>query len=250
MSAEPVNFSNYRMPDPKYMTFVEHLDELRRRLVISILAIAAGSIGGWFLAPRMIHIIDAPLRAHLGSRGLLVVNTVYGGFTLQLKVALIIGFAFALPVTMSQLWAFVAPAFGSGANRWAPIWITSAFGLFAAGATTAFFVIPLAVSFFTQFQGPDIQILPFANEYVGFVALILLVFGVSFELPLALVSLTAAGITSADWLASKRLFAFFGLFLFATIATPGADWISPLILGSILYVLYEVSIIISRLMGK
>lgn len=240
-----------RQPDPKYMTFVEHLGELRQRLVVSILSIAGGTVAGWFLAGQAIRLIDEPLCRSLGPNHCrLIVNTVYGGFTLQLKVAVIIGFMFALPVTIYQLWGFVAPAFGPAPNRWAPIWITSALALFATGVVTAYFVVPLAISFFTKFQGKNVEILPFASEYVGFIALILVVFGVSFELPLVLVSLTAVGITSARWLASKRVYAFFIIFGVATVITPGADWISPLILGGILYVLYELSIVISRLIGK
>lgn len=239
-----------RVPDPKHMTIVGHLEELRRRLIVSILSVAAGAVAGWFLAPAVIHLLDAPLRASLHSQGRLIVNTVYGGFTLQLKISIIVGFAFALPVTTTQCWGFLAPAFGPGANRYGPLVITSALGLFVAGATTGFFVIPLAVTFFTHFQGPDVQVLPFANEYVGFVALILVVFGVSFELPLVLVGLSAARITSSLWLASRRLQFFFGIFVFATIVTPGADFVSPLILGGILYVLFEISILISRFIGR
>lgn len=249
ISQLPRRFSS-RAPDPKYMTVIEHLEELRRRVIVSVLAVACGSVVGWLLAPQVIHLLDAPLRASLHAQGRLIVNTVYGGFTLQLKVAIIVGFAFALPVTVSQLWLFLAPAFGPGAHRYGPLVVASALGLFAAGATTGFLVIPLAVSFFVGFQGSDIQLLPFAGEYVGFVSLILVVFGLSFELPLVLVGLSAAGITSARWLASKRLMFFFGVFLFAMVGTPGADWISPLILGGILYVLFEASILISRLLGK
>lgn len=106
------------------------------------------------------------------------------------------------------------------------------------------------ISFFTKFRGSDVQVLPFANEYVGFVSLILVVFGISFELPLVLVGLSAARIISSRWLSSKRLMFFFGIFVFATVITPGADFISPLILGGILYVLFECSIIISRLIGR
>jgi sec-independent protein translocase protein TatC len=240
----------FREPDPKYMTFVEHLQELRQRLTRCLIAVAVGSVGGWFLAPRAIHLLDAPLRRYLGHQGRLIADTVYGGFTLQLKLAIIIGFVFALPVTLYQLWGFLAPAFGPNANWWAPVWITSALVLFAGGAITGYFVIPLAISFFVKFQSADLTIMPFASQYVGFIALILLVFGISFELPLVLVSLAAVGITSSRWLSSKRLYWFFGVFIFATIATPGADWISPLILGGILYVLFEISILISRAIGK
>jgi sec-independent protein translocase protein TatC len=244
---DPIPFPAHQNPHLKYMTPVEHLQELRRRLIVIILAMAAGSIGGWFLAPHALDLLVAPVRQYF-HKGLFT-QTVYGAFTVDLKLAIIIGFVIALPVTVYQLWAFVAPAFGSGANRWAPIWMTSAIGLFVLGGTTGYLVVPLAIRFFAGFQGP-ITVIPFASEYIGFISLILLVFGISFELPLALVSLSAIGITSSRWLASKRAYAFFGIFIFATIATPGADWISPLILGSILYVLFEVSIIVSRLIGK
>jgi sec-independent protein translocase protein TatC len=241
----------YRQPDPKFMTFVEHLEELRHRLIICALAIALGSVVGWFLAGRAIHLLDQPLCKALGHKNCaLYTPQVYGAFTLNLKIAIIIGFAIALPVTLYQIWGFVAPAFGPAANFWAPLWILSALLLFFAGAVTGYFVIPLALNFFDKFSGQTIQILPFASEYVSFVVLILAVFGVSFELPLVLVSLTAAGITSSRWLSSKRIYFFFGIFAVATIVTPGADWISPLILGGILYVLFEASILVSRLLGK
>jgi sec-independent protein translocase protein TatC len=249
MTVDSETRRRYRTPDPKYMTFVEHLGELRRRLIICILAIGVGSVAGWFLAPHVIHIIDAPLRHYLHNQKL-VVPQIYGGFTLYLKVAIAIGFTFALPVTLWQVWAFVAPALGGPANRWGPIWIASALVLFALGVTTGYLVIPLAVKFFAGFQGPDIQVIPFASEYVSFIILILVVFGVSFELPLVLVSLAGVGITSSRWLASKRIYFFFGVFIFSTVVTPGADWISPLILGAILYVLYEISVLVAKLMGK
>lgn len=251
MTVQSPRAGRQRQIDPKYMTVVEHLAELRRRLIISILAVAVGSVAGWFLAPHVLDLVVAPLK-HFFHVKYVVVPTVYGAFTLQLKIAIIIGFIFALPVTVYQAWAFVAPAFGPGANRYAPIWITSALVLFVLGVLTAYFVFPLAIKFFAGFQGGNapVQVLPFANEYIGFITLIFLVFGISFELPLVLVSLSAVGITSSRWLASKRAYAFFALFIFSTIVTPGADWISPLILGGILYLLYEISIVVSRLIGK
>lgn len=241
--------NRYSRPDPQSMTLVEHLEELRRRLIISILAIVAGSIAGWFLAPRAVVLLVAPLKHYLHTG--IYVDTVYGGFTLQLKVAIIVGFMFALPVTIYQIWAFVAPAFGPKANRWGIAWCTSALVLFLSGALTGYLVFPLAIRFFAGFQNNGmIHILPFASQYIGFIALILVVFGLSFELPLAIVTLSAVGVTTSRWLASKRIYAFFGAFVFATIVTPGADWISPLILGSILYVFYELGTLVSRLMGN
>ncbi|HEX6506146.1 MAG TPA: twin-arginine translocase subunit TatC [Chloroflexota bacterium] len=231
------------------MTFVEHLDELRHRLIISVAAIFVGSIAGWFLSKRVIGLLVDPVRKYLHVKTLFVPQ-VYGAFTLNLKVAIFIGFAFALPVTAYQLWAFVAPAFGPKANRVGPIAIVSALLLFAAGVVTGYEVIPLALQFFGKFENSDLQILPFASEYISFITLVLLVFGISFELPLVLVCLSAVGVTSSRWLSRKRAHFFFGIFIFSTVATPGADAVSPIILGAILYVLFEISIIVSRLIGK
>lgn len=244
-----------REPDPKYMTFIEHLQELRKRLTVSVGTIAIGSVIGWFFAKRAIHLLDSPLRtayaaAHNGKTLPLYVDTVYGGFTLNLKVAFAIGFLLALPVTIYEVWAFVAPAFGPRANRWGPAIILSSLTLFLAGVVTGYEVIPLAVKFFVGFETQDIRILPFASQYVGFVALILVVFGISFELPIVLVSLSALGIISSTWLWSKRAHFFFGIFIFSTVVTPGADPVSPIVLGVILYVLYLVSIGVSKAIGK
>lgn len=249
VQTEPQRRSAEREIDPKYMTFVEHLTELRRRLIICFGSIGVGSVIGWFLAPAAIKLLMEPVKHFLGKT--IYVDTVYGGFTLQLKMAVIIGFVFALPVTVYQIWAFIAPAFGPKANRYAPIWMVSAVVLFLLGALTGYLVFPLAIKFFAQFQTSlGIEILPFANQYLSFITLVLAVFGVSFELPLALVTLAAAGITSSSWLWSKRVHAFFAVFIFSTIVTPGADPISPLILGGILFFLYLLAVAVSRAIGK
>src|SRR5947199_10120809 len=113
MSAQRTSRFRNRQPDPKYMTFVEHLQELRQRLIVSLSSIAVGSVVGWLLASRVIRLLDEPLKEHLkGYDGKLITPQVYGGFTLNLKIAIAIGFIIALPVTLSQIWAFVAPAFG------------------------------------------------------------------------------------------------------------------------------------------
>jgi sec-independent protein translocase protein TatC len=238
-----------KQPDPKYMTFVEHLQELRHRLIICVVSIAVGSVVGWFLAKTVIKLLVAPVHKYLGAKTLYVPQ-VYGAFTINLKVAVILGFAFALPVTLYQVWGFVAPAFGAKANRVAPIAITTAIVLFAAGVFTGYEVVPLALQFFGKFEDANLRVIPFASEYIGFISLILLVFGISFELPLVLVSMSAIGITSSRWLGRKRAHFFFGIFIFSTVATPGADAVSPIILGGILYVLFELSILVSKLIGK
>jgi sec-independent protein translocase protein TatC len=197
----------------------------------------------------VIKLLVAPVRKYLHAKTLYVPQ-VYGAFTINLKIAVIIGFAFALPVTLYQIWAFVAPAFGAKANRVAPIAISTAILLFAAGVVTGYEVMPLALQFFGKFEDSNLQVIPFASEYIGFISLILLVFGISFELPVVLVGMASIGITSSRWLGRKRAHFFFGIFIFSTVATPGADPVSPIILGGILYLLFELSILVSRLIGK
>jgi len=141
--ASPVR-PQFKQPDLKYMTFVEHLEELRHRLIKSMGAIALGSIVGWFLAKHVIQLLVAPVRTYLHVKTLYVPQ-VYGAFTINLKIAIIIGFAFALPVTMYQVWAFISPAFGGKASRVGPLVITSALLLFAAAVVrTAWVPRPIA----------------------------------------------------------------------------------------------------------
>jgi sec-independent protein translocase protein TatC len=235
---------------------MEHLEELRKRLIIMIAAIAVMSIIGWFLEPHVLKLISDPL-IHAMTRAKypppfrrLFVTSIYGGFTLRLKIAVIAGVVLAFPIVLYQLWAFVAPALGGGLYRYGPYVVSSGVILFAVGAITAYLVMPLAINFFVSFNGgTDITILADASKYISFVTLIILVFGISFELPLVLVLLSIVGITSSRWLWSKRVYAFFIIFAVSTIITPGADWISPLVLGAILYVLYLGSIVVARLSG-
>lgn len=253
MSVNAPNRPSYREPDPKYMTFVEHLGELRQRLVVAFIAVAIGSIFGYIVSGHVIDIIQSPLCQAMHRHGLrnctLYTDQPYGSFTLTLKIAIMVGFAVALPVTLYQLWAFVAPAFGPGMNRWGPVWVATAIVLFASGVVCGYFVIPLALNFFVGFD-KNIVYLPFASNYIDFLSLVLFVFGICFELPLVLVSLTGVGLTSSHWLGAHRMYFFFGIFILATVITPGADFISPLVLGGIMYILFEASIIVSKLLGK
>ena len=130
-----------------------------------------------------------------------------------------------------------------------PFVVGAGIALFIVGGVTAYLVMPLAIGFFVGQGGTTITIIADGSGYVSFVSLIIFVFGASFELPLVLVMLSIAGITNSGWLWRKRVIAFFIIFAVATIITPGADWISPLVLGGILFVLYLGSIVVAKLLG-
>jgi sec-independent protein translocase protein TatC len=242
-------------PDPKVMSFIEHLEELRHRLIIMFAAVAVLTVVGWFLEPRVLSLVSAPL-IHAMERNHypkafqhLFVTSIYGAFTLRLKIAIVVGIMLAFPIILQQSWAFVSPALGGGFYRYGPYVVTAGIALFAGGAITAYEVMPLAINFFVGFGSHDITIIADASKYISFVILIVLVFGVTFELPLVLVLLSLFGIIDSSWLWRKRVVAFFVIFAAATIITPGADWISPLVLGAILYLLYLSSIVVARLAG-
>jgi sec-independent protein translocase protein TatC len=237
-------------PDPKVMSFVEHLEELRRRLIVMSISVVVLSIVGWFLFKWELHTIATPLTNALKGHPYhhLIYTNLYGAFTLQLKLAIVTGIVLSIPVIVHQTWGFVVPALPRGMYRFGPYVMTAGVLLFAAGAFTGYEVMPLAINFFVSRGGSDLSYLPDAVSYIGFVGLIVAIFGVAFEMPLALVLLCLAGITNSGWLWRKRVYAFFIIFAVSTLITPGADWISPLVLGGILFVLYLSSIVVAKLL--
>lgn len=240
-------------PDPKVMSFVEHLEELRRRLIIMVAAVIVGFGAGWFLEPPVLSALEKPLinalkRDHnFVTR--VVTNEIYGAFTIHLSLALKIGIVLAMPILVVQIWGFVVPALPGRFYRYGPWVMAAGILLFVAGGVTGYLVMPLAINFFIGQGGSSIGFVPVVSSYIGFVSLIIVVFGISYEMPLVLVMLCLAGITNSRWLWGKRLIAFFVIFAVSTVITPGADWISPLVLGAILYVLYLLSIVVARVLG-
>lgn len=239
-------------PDPKVMSFVEHLEELRGRLIKMVAAVVVGSIIGWFLQPHVLAALEHPLsqalkRDHNFVHGP-VTPTIYGAFTVQIKLAILEGIVLAIPVLVWQIWGFVIPALPRQFHRWGPYVMGSGLLLFVSGGLTGFFVMPLAINFFIGQGGSLIHFIPDISSYVSFVSLIIVIFGISYEMPLVLVMLCVAGITNSGWLWRKKVVAFFVIFAVSTVITPGADFISPLVLGGILYVLYIVSIIVAKLL--
>lgn len=242
-------------PDPKVMSFIQHLEELRRRLVVMIGSVVVLAIVAWFFSGSILHLLAHPLFVAEAKNHYskvfkhLFTTSIYGAFTLKLKIAAVTGIILAFPIILHQTWGFVAPALPARFYRYGPYVIGGGILLFAAGAATAYEVMPLAINFFIGQGGGLVTILADGSNYISFVTLIVLVFGISFEMPLVLDLLCIAGITNSRWLWGKRVIAFFIIFAISTIITPGADWISPLVLGAILYVLFLASIVVARLVG-
>jgi len=223
----------------KVMTLVEHLTELRFRIIISVAAIAAGSIVGFYLAPAVVDLLRAPIGKPL------VFTTLGGALFIQLKIALMIGLALASPIVLYQLWAFVAPGLTPRERRLARPWIPLALIFLVLGVGVAYAILPLTVSFLLSFQRPGIiEPLITLEAYIGFVTTMFLAFGLVMQFPIVVVLLAKVGIVSVERLRRGRRYVFVGIFVLAVVVTPGGDPFSPIIMAAVMYPLYELTILL------
>lgn len=240
------------------MSVMEHLEELRRRILIAALAIGGGAIVGWFLYPYVLELLQGPFCQYLrdnpevrppaGCR--LVFNSPVDAFLTKLKMVGFLGLMVALPVVLYQLWAFIVPGLTSREKKWSIPFILTSTLLFFAGAAFSIWTLPRALEFLLGFAGESVVPLITFDRYVGFVTLVTLAFGVSFLFPVVLVFLEAVGVLSWQRLASWRRWAILGIAVFAAVITPSGDPYTMLAMMVPMYVFYEASIIIGRIMKR
>lgn len=227
------------------MGLVDHLAELRRRLAVAVLAVVLGSVVGYILAPRVIDILKAPIP------GRLVFTELGGAFFIYLKIAVVIGVILAMPVILYELWAFVSPGLTREERRLARPWVPLALLFFCIGVAVAYVVLPFAAAFLLSYQIPGIlEPLITAEAYFGFITTLFLAFGLVMEFPIVLVLLSKVGILSSKRLSGNRRIVILGIAIFAVVVTPGGDPISPTVLGGVMYLLYELSILLVRWTGR
>lgn len=244
MASSPAN--EEEQAGEKTMTIMEHLQELRFRLAVSAGAVVVGMIPGWFLFDIVFGILREPIQ----KLGKLYFFGPLDAFTLQLKIAAVTGTVIALPMLLYQVWAFIAPGLTKKERKHSIPFVLLGVALFALGAYTGYRMMPLAMNFLLGFTSENLQPLLDANKYLSFVAIIMLIFGISFELPLVLVFLCMLDIISSGWLIKKLRYAIFIIFIASMIITPGADPISPVVLGTIMSGLYLMAIGLAKLIGK
>jgi sec-independent protein translocase protein TatC len=243
------------------MTVVEHLTELRRRLVISVLALLAGMIGGWFLYPSVFNLALKPfcsfMKVHPGvaldprDPCKVVFLTITEPFITKIKVVAFLGLVMALPVILYQLWRFITPGLTEKERRYAVPFVVSSLVLFSLGALMAYVTLPKGLNFLLGFAGTaQIKFVMSTGKYLGFVMLILLAFGAAFEFPLILISLTLVGILSSRKLRDWRRYALVFIAVVAAVITPSQDWFTMTALMVPLIIFYELSILIARLLKK
>lgn len=229
------------------MSLLEHLEELRRRIIIIALAILACAVAGFFLAEPLITLLRAPLPAQ-GAE--LIQFSVTEAFGVQMQIALMSGLVMAMPVILFEIWAFVTPGLTRGERRLVWPLLGAAVALFAAGIVLGYLLIPVAINFLLGFSLPGVQALLGLSEYVGFITTFLLAFGLALEFPVVMYLLARLGILSYAFLSKRRRYAILVIALFAVVITPGDIVIGSATLAIIMYGLFEITLQLIRMLGR
>ena len=238
--------------DDTQAPLLEHLIELRTRLVRAVAALAVAFAVCLYFADDIFALLVRPLaNAFPEGQGRLVYTKLYEAFFVEIKVALFAAFFVSFPIIANQLWAFIAPGlYAREKKAFLPFLIATPI-LFTLGASLAYFmVMPTAFRWFLGFEGTTAglpqEALPAMGEYLSLVMHFILAFGISFLLPVLLLLLNRAGLVSRDQLATSRRYVIVGIFIVAAVITP-PDVISQLLLAVPLLALFEGSLVLMRL---
>lgn len=236
------------------MTLFEHLGELRRRLLWSLLAVFCGGVVVFWFFDQILEFLDGPYREVTKSAAFpdgqpLVATGVTDAFIVRFQVATYGGIILAAPFLVYHLWRFITPGLHPREKRYALPLVSATIFLFALGVVFMWFIIEPGVNFLVN-QSSQIQPLITAKSYVTLVVVMALAFGIAFEFPVVLIFLLLARIVTTRQLRSVRRYAIVGIVIFAAVATPSQDPYSLFFMAIPMYVFYELSIVIGRLLKR
>ena len=229
------------------MSLLEHLEELRSRIIVIAIAVALAAVGGFFLADPIIALLRDPLDA---SDATLIQTGVGEAFGVRMQLALMTGIAFAMPVILYEIWAFVTPGLTRPERRLVWPLLGAALLLFATGIALGYLLIPLAVGFLLDFAVEGVPPLIGLGDYIGFVTMFLLAFGLALQFPVILYLLARVGILSYAFLSSRRRWVILLIGLFAVVITPGDIVVGSFTLAVVMYGLFEITLQLIRMMGR
>lgn len=229
--------------------FISHLEELRKRLIISLVAFAAISIGAYFFSHQIIDFLIVPLERAGNPR--LYFHKPYEAFMVHIGAAALAGFVLSAPVYLTQLWIFVAPALYQHEKKIFMGVLAGSLVLFSLGAVFAYYVmVPWGIAFLMEFRTDRLEPLIGAGPYFSFLSGMVMSFAVLFDLPLLVIGLTKMGVTSSKTLATSRKIILILILITAAVLTPSPDPVSQLCLAIPLYLLFEVSLLVSAVVEK
>jgi sec-independent protein translocase protein TatC len=236
--------------DEKKLPLTSHLQELRKRLILSFIAIGVGFALCYTFADSIFNILASPLMKMMPKGGSLIFISVAEAFFTYMKVAFIAGIIVTSPFVLYQIWAFVAPGLYQKEKKYVIPFVLGGSFFFALGILFGYFVaIPIGFKFLLGYATDFIKPMPSMKEYLSFSIKFLLAFGLVFEFPVVLVLLARIGVVDAKILARKRKYAILLIFIFAAVMTP-PDIISQVLMALPLMGLYELSILLSKILGK
>ena len=231
--------------EEKRMSIIEHLEALRRALIVSLIAWGLATGASFFISGRVIAFLLT--RAGI-SHG--VYLAVAGGVLLEVKVALYIGIVIAGPVVIQQVWWFVSPGLHPHERKYVMPLIVATIFFFCVGVAVALFALPLYIKILNSLSPPNTTYLPDITQFVSFVLVMVIGFGIVFELPVVLFVLGIARIITSRWLYKNRPYFFLGLGILANFLTPGVDPVTPLIMFIPLYFFYEATALLLKLLHR
>ncbi len=239
-------------PEDYKMPLMEHLVELRRRLLWSFLGFGIATSIAMFFAGDIFNFLAAPLSGVLRADRTMIYTQLYEKFFTNIKIGLWTGFFVSFPLFAIQMWKFIAPGLYKNEQRaFLPFLIATPFLFFAGGAFVYYLVFPVAWQFFAEFEQIggageiSVQMMPKVNEYLSLVMKLIFAFGICFETPVFLGLLARSGLATAKGLAQKRRYAIVVIFVIAAIITP-PDVISQLALAIPMILLYEIGIFVAK----
>ena len=230
------------------MTFFEHLVELRKRIINSLVAVFVGAMVGWFVAPKLVSFITIPIQVALKAHNLNP-QLVYTGPTdylsLLIKLSIYLGIIMASPVILYQVWLFVAPALYRNEKSAVTGFLFSTVFLFLAGIAFAYFLaLPHILNFLVGFQGPVVPLIKI-DDYFDLVLLVIVALGLVFELPVLIFFLTLFGIVTPKFLIKNTKYAVLVISVVAAIVTPTPDALTMLMVMAVMTALYFVGVGVS-----
>jgi len=233
------------------MSFLDHLDELRRRLVVAIISVAAGFVVALVFIDRIFGFVMRPLQQLLPHGGKMIYTEPTEAFMLQLKVAALAGLVMAAPLVMWQVWLFVAPGLYSKEKRFALPFVFFSSIFFVGGAAFSHYVVfPTAWGFLASFTTDYMEFTPKVSSTFSLYAQMMLAFGLVFQMPTVVLALARMGVVTAGFLVRHTKYAILIIFVIAAVITPTSDIVTQTMMAAPMIVLYGISIVVAWIFGR